>query len=780
MLKKTPYRNSIIFRLTMINIVVVMVILSAITVAFINEAKRRVNSQTEAFLKHQYQATALALQGNSLTSQAMRVLSSIATNEHILRATLIGGQDKRIIADNQHQYQRASIDDAFKPNTASFITQAINQSNSHAKKIDGEHFFYIAKMMLIDPEIKRQRPYFMFIKYDLSTEQQTVFYELSGYLIIVLCGFFIIFFVTYLTQKRYFFSPLTQLSNDISKRLQLKDRTDEFGVFIQAYNHGLNTQHAQEQELAESRRYIDTITHEIPILLAYFNNTRCLEFINKRFLSWIAKSTEDVTDLTIDQLLHHHVRTDLEPFYLRALSGSQCFFDCEFIDKDLEFKYVKCTFIPDQDSDNTVKGFFICIEDITEIQQSNDRITNYLHELENTNTELEEARFAAESSEKAKSEFLACMSHEIRTPMNGILGLLGIVQRQATLSPEHFDNISLALKSADSLMNIINSILDFSKIESGKLELEHTPFHLKKELNSILALLSPQANEKQLSFEQTIDPSCDCFVKGDPTRLRQVIINLLSNAVKFTHKGSVVFQAQLNQEVEPAYLHCRITDSGIGMTQHQLSKLFQPFSQADSSTTRQYGGTGLGLSIVKRLCELMGGGITAISEPEQGSCFEFQIALPLSEEQPQHTQEEQTYRQNHSEHKILLVEDNKVNQIVATKMLSELSLEVDIAQNGLEALDILKQCDVHHPYTLILMDCQMPELDGYQTTELIRAGDVGAYYSAIPIIAMTANAMKGDKEACLACGMNDYISKPLQLDDIYQVLSLWLSKLTKK
>ena len=175
----------------------------------------------------------------------------------------------------------------------------------------------------------------------------------------------------------------------------------------------------------------------------------------------------------------------------------------------------------------------------------------------------------------------------------------------------------------------------------------------------------------------------------------------------------------------------------------------------------------------------MGGGITVIIEPEQGSCFEFHIALTISEEQPQHIQKEQTYSPSHSEHKILLVEDNKINQIVATKMLSELSLEADIAQNGLDALNILKQCDVHNPYTLILMDCQMPELDGYQTTELIRVGDAGPYYSSIPIIAMTANAMKGDKEKCLACGMNDYISKPLQLDDIYQVLSLWLSKLTK-
>jgi signal transduction histidine kinase len=474
MLKKTLHKNTILFRLTIINAIVVIIILSAITGAFISEAKKRVNSQTEAFLKQQAQAATLALQGHSLNNNAMRVMSSIAADTNIIRASLLKSQDQTVFADNQQQFQRAPIDVAFSAKTASFISQVISQSHNSAKEIDGEHFFYMAKMVLIDPELKRQRPYFMFIKYDLSTEQQTVFYELSSYLMIVLCGFFIIFFVTYLTQKRYFFSPLTQLINDISKRIPLKDRSDEFGVFIQAYNHGIETQHSQEQELAESRRYIDTITHEIPILLAYFNNQRCLEFINKRFLSWIEKSAEEVADLTIEQLLHHHIRTDLEPFYLRVMSGTQCFFDCDFIDKDLEFKYVKCTFIPDKKSDETVKGFFICIEDITEIQQSNERITNYLHELENTNTELEDARFAAESSEKVKSEFLACMSHEIRTPMNGILGLLGVVQRQAKMSPEHFENISLALNSAESLMNIINSILDFSKIESGKLELEHT------------------------------------------------------------------------------------------------------------------------------------------------------------------------------------------------------------------------------------------------------------------------------------------------------------------
>lgn len=297
MLKKTLQNNTILFRLTIINAIVVIVILCAITGAFINEAKKRVNSHTEAFLKQQTQAATLALQGNSLTNDAMRVMSSIAADANIIRASLLKSQDKTIFADNLQQFQRTPIDAAFSANTASFISQAINQSRSNAKEIDGEHFFYIAKMMLIDPELKRQRPYFMFIKYDLSAEQLTVFYELSSYLGIVLCGFCIIFFVTYLTQKRYFFSPLTQLSNDISKRMQLKERSDEFGVFIQAYNHGLDTQYTQERELAESRRYIDTITHEIPILLAYFNNERCLEFINKRFLSWIAKSAEDVADL---------------------------------------------------------------------------------------------------------------------------------------------------------------------------------------------------------------------------------------------------------------------------------------------------------------------------------------------------------------------------------------------------------------------------------------------------------------------------------------------------
>ncbi|AWY40736.1 response regulator [Pseudomonas putida] len=416
------------------------------------------------------------------------------------------------------------------------------------------------------------------------------------------------------------------------------------------------------------------------------------------------------------------------------------------------------------------------IVDDTELGALSQHINNLASGLEQASREQQQAmaqliqtREEAEKANNAKSDFLAMMSHELRTPMNGVLGMLQLLET-TEMTPEQVEYAALASESTEHLLKVINDILDFSRIERSELELEHIPFNLADLIGACAQSFHHSAAQRRLDLQLLIPQDMKGLqVQGDPTRIRQILVNLIGNALKFTEQGRVSIETQWQSlDHELLWFTCSVRDSGIGIAPESLELMFNAFQQADSSISRRYGGTGLGLPIARTLAERMGGTLRAQSEEGRGSVFTLEIPLALYQQPlPSLAPRTPTGNGDGEGRNVLLVEDNPVNQTVIEAMLRSLGFTVSVAADGAQAVLSAESL----MFEAILMDCRLPIVDGYEATRQIRRLP-GCNH--LPIIALTANALQGDREACLSAGMNDYLAKPFKRTDLQQILQRWV------
>jgi PAS domain S-box-containing protein len=523
-----------------------------------------------------------------------------------------------------------------------------------------------------------------------------------------------------------------------------------------------------KKELKQNEAHLRKIIDQSPISMAIVCMDGTIEYVNRRATETFGYLPEDIPDMDRwwnraypDESYRAEVITQWMGLVGKAIA-------CNHEIERREYR-VTC-------KDGTLKTMiifgvpvsgkvFVMFEDI-----SNRKLAE---------EELRQAKEAADAANIAKSRFLANMSHEIRTPMNGVIGMISLLL-DTDLTPEQLTYAEIVKSSGDNLLRLVNDILDLSKIEAHRVELESFDFDLQAAVSGTIDLMSLQGREKGLELAARIDPDVTLLLKGDAGRVRQIIANLLGNAIKFTHTGSVTLHIQKDsEEGRNVTLRFLVRDSGIGIAADKLELIFEPFSQADNSTTRHYGGTGLGLAICRQLAELMGGTVGVESAEGKGSTVWFtavlekQTAVEVVPPKPPVTFcSPEKMDAAGSSARLLLAEDDPISQRLIHILLQKNGYQVDVVGNGREALQALEKND----YDLVLMDCMMPGMNGYEATTVIRDQASAVQNHDIPVIALTANNMREDRDKCLEAGMNDHLAKPFEFSRLFAILEKWLRR----
>ena len=526
---------------------------------------------------------------------------------------------------------------------------------------------------------------------------------------------------------------------------------------------------SERKEAEDEIRKLSRAVEQSPFTIMITDVLGAIEFVNPMFTTLTGYSAEEAVGQNPRVLKSGLTPPETHQKLWSTITAGKIW-EGEFLNKSrdgsLFWEYAKIS--PLRDETGTITHFLAVKEDITE--------------KKSVIEQLVVAREQADAANRAKSDFLAIMSHEIRTPMNGVIGMSSILL-ETDLNPEQREYAEIVSRSGENLLVLINDILDFSKIEAGKLELDRANFDLRLLLDDIDRLLAYRAGDAGIALTYTIEDGMPKILHGDAGRVRQVITNLVGNALKFTKQGAVAVNTSLvSDQNNVVTVKFSISDTGIGIPESRLSAIFTPFTQVDTSTTRKYGGTGLGLTICRQLAELMGGEIGVTSEEGKGSTFWFTARFEKQNVETVKAAQEAAPNAlpvapraaaslNDLTARILLVEDNAINQKVALHQLKMLGYSADVAADGQEAVDALSMTN----YDLVLMDCLMPNMSGFQATTIIRDQSSAVLNHNVPVIAMTANAMNEDRDNCLEAGMDDYVSKPVKKELLDALLKKWLS-----